>query len=178
MRSPHVAASCVRCCPAPPARTIAFALSPTPQRAASPPSPPPPFSLRPDPVPLPLQREFTQAEIEFFCQPGDKKFEKFALIKSLRLQLLSSPLQLEGKPATERTLEEAVASGTIANEVRTRFRLSGPVRGERGRGGIGCGRRGWETGGFSLLNAMGRLYPLGVKPYRTGCRPPVADAGP
>jgi hypothetical protein len=63
------------------------------------------------------QREFTQAEIEFFCAPGDKKFEKFALIKDLRLQLLSSPLQLEGKAATERTLDEAVASGTIANEV-------------------------------------------------------------
>ena len=78
------------------------------------------FRRRPEPLPgrAPRQREFTQAEIEFFCQPGDKKFEKFALIKHLRLQLLSSPLQLEGKPAAERTLEEAVASGTIANEVR------------------------------------------------------------
>ncbi|KAJ1470265.1 hypothetical protein T484DRAFT_1848459, partial [Baffinella frigidus] len=32
------------------------------------------------------QREFTQAEIEFFCKPGDKPFEKFASLASLELQ--------------------------------------------------------------------------------------------
>ena len=98
------------------------------------------------------QREFTQAEIEFFCQPGEKRFDKFALIKHLRLHLLSSPLQLEGKPATERSLEEAVATGTIANEApphthrharapRSRPRPPNPRRAaaaaaKGGRGGI------------------------------------------
>lgn len=62
------------------------------------------------------QREFTQAEIEFFCKPGEKPFEKFASLRSLELQMLSSPLQLDGKPPVLMTLGEAVDKKMIANE--------------------------------------------------------------
>mmetsp|Transcript_21481 Transcript_21481/g.50970 ORF Transcript_21481/g.50970 Transcript_21481/m.50970 type:complete len:691 (-) Transcript_21481:122-2194(-) len=62
------------------------------------------------------QREFTQAEIEFFCKPGDKPHPKFASVAHLELSLFSSPQQLAAQQATPRKLGEAVAEGLINNE--------------------------------------------------------------
>eukprot|EP00288_Rhodomonas_lens_P001897 CAMPEP_0177716196 /NCGR_PEP_ID=MMETSP0484_2-20121128/14389_1 /TAXON_ID=354590 /ORGANISM="Rhodomonas lens, Strain RHODO" /LENGTH=759 /DNA_ID=CAMNT_0019228227 /DNA_START=44 /DNA_END=2323 /DNA_ORIENTATION=+ len=62
------------------------------------------------------QREFTQAEIEFFVQPGDKKFPKFASLADLELQMLPSPIQLAGQNMVTMTVGKAVADGIIANE--------------------------------------------------------------
>merc|ERR1719443_2807903 len=54
------------------------------------------------------QREFTQAEIEFFCRPGDKPHPKFASVAHLKLSLFASPLQLDAKPPVTMSLGEAV----------------------------------------------------------------------
>eukprot|EP00285_Hemiselmis_virescens_P020032 CAMPEP_0173388684 /NCGR_PEP_ID=MMETSP1356-20130122/10933_1 /TAXON_ID=77927 ORGANISM="Hemiselmis virescens, Strain PCC157" /NCGR_SAMPLE_ID=MMETSP1356 /ASSEMBLY_ACC=CAM_ASM_000847 /LENGTH=686 /DNA_ID=CAMNT_0014345649 /DNA_START=34 /DNA_END=2091 /DNA_ORIENTATION=- len=62
------------------------------------------------------QREFSQAEIEFFVKPGDKKFPKFSTVRDISIPMLSSPVQLEGKPVFHKTLGKAVDDGTIANE--------------------------------------------------------------
>mmetsp|Transcript_47637 Transcript_47637/g.115996 ORF Transcript_47637/g.115996 Transcript_47637/m.115996 type:complete len:768 (+) Transcript_47637:60-2363(+) len=67
------------------------------------------------------QREFTQAEIEFFVKPGPKKFEKFAALRDMTITMLPSPIQLEGKAAIEKTLGAAVDDGTIANETLAYF---------------------------------------------------------
>lgn len=40
------------------------------------------------------QREFNQAEIEFFVDPDNKDFEKFAKVKHLNLTMFPSPRQL------------------------------------------------------------------------------------
>jgi len=62
------------------------------------------------------QREFTQAEIEWFVPPGDKKHPKFAKLKDLNLTLFPSFEQMNAKPCIKMTLGEAVACGKIANE--------------------------------------------------------------
>lgn len=62
------------------------------------------------------QREFTQAEIEFFCKPGDKPHPKFAGVASLAMQLHPHQQQLAGEGTVTMTLGEAVAQRTIANE--------------------------------------------------------------
>lgn len=62
------------------------------------------------------QREFTQAEIEFFVKPGDKKFEKFASVRHIELPMLPSSVQLAGKPMITKNLGQSVDDGTIANE--------------------------------------------------------------
>merc|ERR1719201_3065554 len=62
------------------------------------------------------QREFTQAEIEWFCRPGDKPHPKFAAVAGLELQLFPSKEQLAAEPAIVKSLGEAVGSGMIANE--------------------------------------------------------------
>lgn len=67
------------------------------------------------------QREFTQAEIEFFVHPEKKAHPKFADISGLELQLFASPQQLAAEPATRMTLGAAVAAGTVANETLAFF---------------------------------------------------------
>jgi glycyl-tRNA synthetase len=67
------------------------------------------------------QREFTQAEIEFFCKPGDKPHPKFASVAHLELSLFSSPQQLAAQQPKPRKLGEAVAEGLIANETLAYF---------------------------------------------------------
>lgn len=62
------------------------------------------------------QREFTQAEIEYFCKPGDKPHPKFKAVADLQISLFSSPQQLAAQPPTVRTLGDAVAERLIANE--------------------------------------------------------------
>jgi len=62
------------------------------------------------------QREFTQAEIEFFVKPGDKKFDKFASVRHIDLPMLPSAIQLAGKPMITKNLGQCVDDGTIANE--------------------------------------------------------------
>merc|ERR1719471_1334245 len=46
---------------------------------------------------LTRQREFTQAEIEYFVKPSAKQHPKFKAISSLKLLLYSSPKQLAGE---------------------------------------------------------------------------------
>jgi glycyl-tRNA synthetase len=67
------------------------------------------------------QREFTQAEIEFFVHPQKKAHPKFGDISGLELQLFASPQQLAAEPATRMTLGAAVAAGTVANETLAFF---------------------------------------------------------
>jgi len=62
------------------------------------------------------QREFTQAEIEWFCRPGDKPHPKFAGVSHLELQLHPAKQQLAGEPTIKKTLGAAVSEGMIANE--------------------------------------------------------------
>ena len=62
------------------------------------------------------QREFTQAEIEYFCKPGDKPHPKFAGVAHLVLTLFPSPEQLAAKPPVTMSLGDAVAKRMIANE--------------------------------------------------------------
>mmetsp|Transcript_50264 Transcript_50264/g.106805 ORF Transcript_50264/g.106805 Transcript_50264/m.106805 type:complete len:627 (+) Transcript_50264:96-1976(+) len=65
---------------------------------------------------LTRQREFTQAEIEFFVKPTAKDHPKFKAIKDLKLQLFSSPRQLAGESHESVAIGEAVANGTVNNE--------------------------------------------------------------
>lgn len=62
-------------------------------------------------------REFTMGEIEYFVDPQNKKHAKFDSIKHMSLNLYSACNQMDGQPAKLTTLEEAVKSGTVANEV-------------------------------------------------------------
>ncbi|KAL1523968.1 hypothetical protein AB1Y20_018884 [Prymnesium parvum] len=62
------------------------------------------------------QREFTQAEIEYFVKPGDKPHPKFVQVASLELLLFSSKQQLDAAEPQPCTLGAAVSSGMIANE--------------------------------------------------------------
>lgn len=67
-------------------------------------------------------REFTQAEIEHFCNPADKSHPKFTKVADVAPLLYSRALQmgLEKKPL-RMPLGEAVASGIIANETLAYF---------------------------------------------------------
>ena len=69
------------------------------------------------------QREFTQAEIEFFCRPKNKSFDKFTSmgVDKLELNMLPSPVQLAGQDMVRKTLGDAVKEGTIANETLAYF---------------------------------------------------------
>ena len=67
------------------------------------------------------QREFTQAEIEFFVHPEKKAHPKFGDISGLELLLFASDQQLAAQPATRMTLGAAVAAGTVANETLAFF---------------------------------------------------------
>eukprot|EP00930_Biecheleria_cincta_P097809 TRINITY_DN8949_c0_g1_i1.p1 TRINITY_DN8949_c0_g1~~TRINITY_DN8949_c0_g1_i1.p1 ORF type:complete len:630 (+),score=150.63 TRINITY_DN8949_c0_g1_i1:68-1957(+) len=65
---------------------------------------------------LTRQREFTQAEIEWFVKPTAKNLAKFKGVSSTELQLFSSKQQLEGGSHTKLTIGEAVSSGMVNNE--------------------------------------------------------------
>jgi len=65
---------------------------------------------------LTRQREFTQAEIEYFVKPTAKQHLKFKAIASTPLQLFSSPRQLQGESHETITIGDAVAKGTVNNE--------------------------------------------------------------
>lgn len=61
-------------------------------------------------------REFTQAEIEHFCHPDDKRHIRFRSVADLAAPLLSRALQVTGQQAERMTLADALRQGTIANE--------------------------------------------------------------
>ena len=62
------------------------------------------------------QREFTQAEIEWFCRPGDKPHPKFAAVANLELLLHPSKQQLAAEAPITMKLGDAVGKRMIANE--------------------------------------------------------------
>jgi glycyl-tRNA synthetase len=67
-------------------------------------------------------REFTQAEIEHFCNPADKSHPKFSSIADVAPLLYSRALQLGAEKAPQRMpLGKAVADGIIANETLAYF---------------------------------------------------------
>ncbi|CAG9467587.1 unnamed protein product [Pedinophyceae sp. YPF-701] len=62
-------------------------------------------------------REFTQAEIEHFCDPEDKSHPKFASVADVEPLLYSRELQMGAtKKAEPMRLGDAVAKGVVANE--------------------------------------------------------------
>jgi glycyl-tRNA synthetase len=61
-------------------------------------------------------REFTLAEIEHFVDPSDKTHPKFDSIKDLKVNLYSACNQMDGKPAEQTSIGEAVSNKTIANQ--------------------------------------------------------------
>lgn len=61
-------------------------------------------------------REITQAEIEFFVKPHDKRHAKFKLVKDTKLLLFPSSRQLAGESPLEMTIGNAVNEGTVNNE--------------------------------------------------------------
>ncbi|GMT18898.1 hypothetical protein PFISCL1PPCAC_10195, partial [Pristionchus fissidentatus] len=61
-------------------------------------------------------REFTMCEIEHFVDPSDKSFPKFAKVAGHKLNLFSACNQMDGQPAQEKTIGEAVDAGIVANE--------------------------------------------------------------
>jgi len=65
---------------------------------------------------LTRQREFTQAEVEWFVKPTDKKHPKFKQYADLKLLLFPSKQQLGGESHIEVPIGEAVSSGTVNNE--------------------------------------------------------------
>lgn len=54
-------------------------------------------------------REFTMAEIEHFCDPNDKRHEKFAGVSDTELLLYSACNQMDGKAAEKVKIGDAVA---------------------------------------------------------------------
>jgi glycyl-tRNA synthetase len=67
-------------------------------------------------------REFTQAEIEHFCNPNDKSHPKFKTVADVKPLIYSRALQLgaEKKPAPM-SLGDAVSQGIIANQTLAYF---------------------------------------------------------
>ncbi|XP_064647807.1 glycine--tRNA ligase-like [Lineus longissimus] len=62
-------------------------------------------------------REFTMAEIEYFCDPAEKDHhEKFDMVADLELALFSACNQMDGKGPELVKLKDAVAKKLIANE--------------------------------------------------------------
>jgi glycyl-tRNA synthetase len=61
-------------------------------------------------------REFTQAEAEIFVHPEEKNHPNFARYAGYRMPLLGIRQQQEDSSALVTTMEEAVATGLIANE--------------------------------------------------------------
>jgi len=65
---------------------------------------------------LTRQREFTQAEIEYFVNPSNKAHPKFKNVESVVLTLFHSDAQLAAKDPVKMTIGEAVRSGLVNNE--------------------------------------------------------------
>lgn len=65
---------------------------------------------------LTRQREFTQAEIEYFVKPTNKDHPKFKGVAGTKLLLHSSPRQLAGEPHEEVEIGKAVKDGMVNNE--------------------------------------------------------------
>lgn len=65
---------------------------------------------------LTRQREFTQAEIEYFVKPTAKAHPKFGDVSSLNLQLFPSTKQLAGEEHVDMLLGDAVRNGIVNNE--------------------------------------------------------------
>ena len=62
-------------------------------------------------------REFEMAEIEHFVDPDEKqKFLKFSTVSDLQITFYSACDQMNGQPARDLSLGEAVSSGMVANE--------------------------------------------------------------
>ena len=61
-------------------------------------------------------REFTMAEIEHFCDPADKSHPKFSGVTETVMTLYSACNQMNGEPARQVKIGEAVAGGTVANQ--------------------------------------------------------------
>ncbi|CAI5444208.1 unnamed protein product [Caenorhabditis angaria] len=61
-------------------------------------------------------REFTMCEIEHFVDPEDKRLPKFAKVANEKLVLFSACNQMDGEPAKELAIGEAVKAKTVANE--------------------------------------------------------------
>jgi len=62
------------------------------------------------------QREFTQAEIEYFVNPKQKAHPKFAGVADTVLSLFHSPNQLAAKDPVHMTIGDAVRQGIVNNE--------------------------------------------------------------
>mmetsp|Transcript_51341 Transcript_51341/g.94876 ORF Transcript_51341/g.94876 Transcript_51341/m.94876 type:complete len:663 (+) Transcript_51341:69-2057(+) len=65
---------------------------------------------------LTRQREFTQAEIEYFVNPANKAHPKFKEVKNLTLLLFPQKQQLAAEEPVKMTVGDAVAQGIINNE--------------------------------------------------------------
>jgi len=65
---------------------------------------------------LTRQREFTQAEIEYFVDPDSKNHPKFKNVADLSVILFHANEQLQAKDPIEIQIGDAVAQGAIANE--------------------------------------------------------------
>lgn len=65
---------------------------------------------------LTRQREFTQAEIEWFVKPTAKELAKFKTVSHLKLLLFPSSRQLAGEKHIEMAIGDAVAKGNVNNE--------------------------------------------------------------
>lgn len=61
-------------------------------------------------------REFTMAEIEHFCAPGDRRHAKFGQVGDVVLRLYAACDQMDGALAKEVRVGDAVGGGVIANE--------------------------------------------------------------
>ena len=66
-------------------------------------------------------KEFTQAEIEYFFDPNCETHDNFHQVKNIKLQLFTQQLQLAGKEPITISLEEAVNTGIIINEIMGYF---------------------------------------------------------
>ncbi|WP_423792642.1 glycine--tRNA ligase [Methanocaldococcus indicus] len=61
-------------------------------------------------------REFTQAEIEYFVNPKNKKHEKFKEVENETLTLLPAENQMKGEGEIKITLKDAIEKGIIKHE--------------------------------------------------------------
>lgn len=66
-------------------------------------------------------REFTLAEIEHFVDPSDKSHPKFENVSSQKLRLFPSEHQIEGKPALEITVGDAVNQKIVSSQTMGYF---------------------------------------------------------
>ncbi|XP_015750782.1 PREDICTED: glycine--tRNA ligase-like, partial [Acropora digitifera] len=68
-----------------------------------------------------VSREFTLAEIEHFVDPTDKSHPKFENVSSQKLTLYPSEYQIEGKPAVNIALEDAVSQKIVNSQTMGYF---------------------------------------------------------